>query len=42
VLWTNASGSTLIVSNASAVGVLAGGHFTPLPKSSGVDVMSAW
>jgi hypothetical protein len=42
VLWTNASGSTLIVSNASSVGVLAGGHFTPLPKASDVDVMSAW
>jgi hypothetical protein len=42
VLWTNASGSTLIVSNASTVGVLAGGAFTPLPDSSDVGIMSAW
>jgi hypothetical protein len=42
VLWTNASGSTLIVSNARTVGVLTGGHFTPLPNASGVGVMSAW
>jgi hypothetical protein len=42
VLWTNASGSTLIVSDASSAGVLADGHFTPLPKASDVDVMSAW
>jgi hypothetical protein len=42
VLWTNASGSTLIVSNASTVGVLTGGHFTPLPDASGVGIMSAW
>jgi RNA polymerase sigma-70 factor (sigma-E family) len=42
VLWTNASGSTLIVSNASTVGVLAGGHFTPLPDASDVGIMSAW
>jgi hypothetical protein len=42
VLWTNASGSTLIVSNASTVGVLAGGHFTPLPDASNVGIMSAW
>jgi hypothetical protein len=42
VLWTNASGSTLIVSNARTVGVLTGGHFTPLPDASDVDIMSAW
>jgi hypothetical protein len=42
VLWTNASGSTLIVSNASTVGVLTGGHFTPLPDASDVGLMSAW
>jgi len=42
VLWTNASGSTLIVSNASTVGVLAGGLFTTLPDSSDVGLMSAW
>jgi hypothetical protein len=42
VLWTNASGSTLIVSNATTLGVLAGGHFTPLPDASDVGVMSAW
>jgi hypothetical protein len=42
VLWTNASGSTLIVSNASTVGVLAGGQFTPLPDASNVSIMSAW
>jgi hypothetical protein len=42
VLWTNASGSTLIVSNASTVGVLTGGHFTPLPDASNVSIMSAW
>jgi hypothetical protein len=42
VLWTNASGSTLIVSTAAAVGVLAGGHFTPLPDAPEVSVMSAW
>jgi len=42
VLWTNASGSTLIVSNASTVGVLAGGQFTPLPDASAVGIMSAW
>jgi hypothetical protein len=42
VLWTNASGSTLIVSNASTTGVLAGGHFTPLPNASDVGIMSAW
>jgi len=42
VLWTNASGSTLIVSNASTVGVLTGGQFTPLPDSSNVGIMSTW
>jgi hypothetical protein len=42
VLWTNASGSTLIVSNAGTVGVLAGGQFTPLPGASNVGIMSAW
>jgi len=42
VLWTNASGSTLIVSNASTAGVLTGGHFTPLPDGSNLNVMSAW
>jgi hypothetical protein len=42
VLWTNASGSTLIVGNASTVGVLAGGQFTPLPDASNVSIMSAW
>jgi hypothetical protein len=42
VLWTNASGSTLIVSNARTVGVLIGGHFTPLPNASDVGIMSAW
>jgi hypothetical protein len=42
VLWTNASGSTLIVSNASTVGVLTGGQFTPLPDASNVGIMSAW
>jgi hypothetical protein len=42
VLWTNASGSTLIVSNASTVGVLAGGQFIPLPDASNVTIMSAW
>ena len=42
VLWTNASGSTLIVSNASTVGVLTGGDFTPLPDSSDLGIMSAW
>jgi hypothetical protein len=42
VLWTNASGSTLIVSNASTVGVLTGGRFTPLPGASNVGLMSAW
>jgi hypothetical protein len=42
VLWTSASGSTLIVSNPATVGVLAGGRFTPLPGASDVDVMSAW
>jgi hypothetical protein len=42
VLWTNASGSALIVSRASAVGVLAGGQFTPLPDTSNVGIMSAW
>lgn len=42
VLWTSASGSTLIVSNSATAGVLAGGHFTPLPGASDVDVMSAW
>jgi hypothetical protein len=42
VLWTNSSGSTLIVSNATTVGVLTGGHFTPLPDASNVDIMSAW
>jgi hypothetical protein len=42
VLWTNASGSTLIVSNASTAGVLTGGHFTPLPDASNLSVMSAW
>ena len=42
VLWTSASGSTLIVSNPATVGVLAGGHFTRLPGASDVDVMSAW
>ena len=42
VLWTNASGSTLIVSNASTAGVLAGGQFTPLPDTSDLGIMSAW
>ncbi len=42
VLWTNASGSTLIVSNPGTVGVLTGGHFTPLPDASDVGIMSAW
>jgi hypothetical protein len=42
VLWTNASGSTLIVSNARTVGVLTGGRFTPLPNASDVGIMSAW
>jgi hypothetical protein len=42
VLWTSASGSTLIVSNPATVGVLTGGHFTPLPDASDADVMSAW
>lgn len=42
VLWTNASGSTLIVSNARTVGVLADGRFTPLPSASDVGIMSAW
>jgi hypothetical protein len=42
VLWTNASGSTLIVSNASTVGVLAGGRFTPLPDAPNLSIMSAW
>jgi hypothetical protein len=42
VLWTNPSGSTLIVSDASTVGVLAGGQFTPLPGGSNVGIMSAW
>ena len=42
VFWTNASGSTLIVSSASMVGVLAGGHFTPLPDAANVGIMSAW
>jgi hypothetical protein len=42
VLWTNASGSTLIVSNVSTPGVLANGRFTPLPKASDIGIMSAW
>jgi hypothetical protein len=42
VLWTNASGSTLVVSNAGTVGVLAGGQFTPLPDAPDVGIMSAW
>jgi hypothetical protein len=42
VLWANANGSTLIVSNATTAGVLAGTHFTPLPDASDVDIMSAW
>jgi hypothetical protein len=42
VLWASASGSTLIVSNASTVGVLAGGQFTPLPDAPDVGIMSAW
>jgi hypothetical protein len=41
-LWTNASGSTLMVSTASTVGVLTGGQFTPLPGASNVGIMSAW
>ena len=42
VLWSDATGSTVIVSNASTVGVLAGGLFTTLPDSSDVGLMSAW
>ena len=42
VLWTNSSGSALVVSNATTVGVLTGDYFTPLPDASEVTVMSAW
>jgi hypothetical protein len=42
VLWTNASGSTLIVTNGSTAGVLAGGQFLPLPDGADVGIMSAW
>ncbi len=42
VLWASTTGSTLIVANSTAAGVLTRGQFTPIPGTSQASLFIAW